>query len=217
MESGRSPWRIRGRFVRFVRCRPYHRKNIFWRWIPSCAVSRTGRADWPYMKLVLLGRLKPGFLIRRWRIHFCVTPQWHWSDAEGAWTVREGYGGGGESKINHDKSPGLRLGAWRGIALSGLFSWTNGPVRILGEWFVPKLRPKKKWSEVQVKVWALLRRWLSFLLSFTDCQYFISLMIVWGRCRANYSSCCSGRRPNIQQRGLYTASVSWGAGNVARG
>ena len=40
------------------------------------------------------------------------------------------------AKVNFDKSEGLWLGAWRGSnTLPGPFRWSDGPVRILGEWF----------------------------------------------------------------------------------
>lgn len=35
------------------------------------------------------------------------------------------------AKINYDKFSGLRLGAWKGVNLPGLFVWTDGSIRIL--------------------------------------------------------------------------------------
>lgn len=37
----------------------------------------------------------------------------------------------GGGKIKRNKSSGLRLGAWKWVALPGSFGWTDGPVRIL--------------------------------------------------------------------------------------
>ena len=69
------------------------------------------------------------------------------------------------AKINRDKSSGLRLGAWKGVALPGPFSWTDGPVRILGVWFGPDLQLEKNWSEVKSKVEARVETWLRRRLS----------------------------------------------------
>ena len=56
-------------------------------------------------------------------------------------------------KVNFDKSEGLRLGAWRGSnTLPGPFSWSDGPIRILGVWFGPDLQLERNWSEVHAKV-----------------------------------------------------------------
>ena len=70
------------------------------------------------------------------------------------------------AKINLGKSKGLRLGAWRGLeSLPGPFSWTDGPVRILGVWFGPDLQLEKNWSEIQTKVEVAVRIWLQRRLS----------------------------------------------------
>ena len=40
--------------------------------------------------------------------------------------------------VNFDKNEGLQLGAWRSSnTLPGLFRWSDGPIRIFGEWFRP--------------------------------------------------------------------------------
>lgn len=39
------------------------------------------------------------------------------------------------AKINSNMSSGLRLGAWKDVALPGSFSWTDSPVRNLGSCF----------------------------------------------------------------------------------
>ena len=56
------------------------------------------------------------------------------------------------AKVNFNLSEGLQLGAWRGSdILPAPFRETNGPVCILGVWFVPDLQLKRNWSEVQAK------------------------------------------------------------------
>ena len=66
------------------------------------------------------------------------------------------------SKVNFDKSEGLRLGAWRGSnTLPGPFRWSDGPIRILGVWFGPDLQLERNWSEVHAKVNAQVGIWLS--------------------------------------------------------
>ena len=53
------------------------------------------------------------------------------------------------AKANFYKSEGLRLGAWRGSdTLPEPFRWSDGPVRIFGEWFGHDLQLKRNWSEV---------------------------------------------------------------------
>ena len=70
------------------------------------------------------------------------------------------------AKVNFDKSEGLRLGAWRSSdTLLGPFRWSDGPVRILGVCFGPDLQLERNWSEVQAKVNAQVRIWLSRRLS----------------------------------------------------
>ena len=70
------------------------------------------------------------------------------------------------AKVNFDKSEGLRLGAWRGRnTLPEPFRWSDGPIRILGEWFRPDLQLERNWSEVQAKVNAQVGIWLSRRLS----------------------------------------------------
>ena len=70
------------------------------------------------------------------------------------------------TKVNFDKSEGLRLGAWRGSnTLPGPFRWSGGPIRILGVWFGPDLQLERNWSEVHAKVNALVGIWLSRRLS----------------------------------------------------
>ena len=45
------------------------------------------------------------------------------------------------SKVNFDKSEGLRPVAWRGsVTLPRPFCWSDGPVSILGVWFRPDLQ-----------------------------------------------------------------------------
>ena len=45
------------------------------------------------------------------------------------------------AKVNFDKSEGLCLGTWRGSdTLPGPFSWSDGPICILGVWFGPDLQ-----------------------------------------------------------------------------
>jgi len=63
------------------------------------------------------------------------------------------------ARINRDKSVGLRLGAWKGCALPGPFSWTDGPCKILGVWFGPDLQLEKNWSEILEKVVATAGLW----------------------------------------------------------
>ena len=68
--------------------------------------------------------------------------------------------------FNRSKSVGLRLGAWTGVnSLPGIFSWTDGPVRILGVWFGPGLQLEKNWSEVQIKVESAVKTWVRRKLS----------------------------------------------------
>ena len=56
------------------------------------------------------------------------------------------------AKVNFDKSEGLRLGAWRGsVPLPGPFRWSEGPVRILGEWFGPGLQLERNRREGERK------------------------------------------------------------------
>ena len=51
------------------------------------------------------------------------------------------------ARINFDKSEGLRLGAWRGdVPLSETFYRSDGPIRILGEWFRPGFQLERNWS-----------------------------------------------------------------------
>ena len=70
------------------------------------------------------------------------------------------------AKVNFDKSEGLRLGAWKkGSLLLGPFRWSDGPVRILGEWFGPDLQLERNWSEVRAKVEAQVGVWLGRRLS----------------------------------------------------
>ena len=70
------------------------------------------------------------------------------------------------AKVNFDKSEGLRLDAWRGSnTLPGPFRWSDGPVCILGLWFGFDLQLERNWSEVQAKVDAQMRTWLSKRLS----------------------------------------------------
>ena len=65
------------------------------------------------------------------------------------------------TKVNFDKSEGLRLGAWKSsVPLPGPFRWSDGPVRILGVWFGPGLQLERNWSEVQAKVEAQVGAWL---------------------------------------------------------
>ena len=52
------------------------------------------------------------------------------------------------SKINCEKSVGLRLGAWKNSALPCPFFWKDTPCKVLGVWFGPVLQLKKNWSEV---------------------------------------------------------------------
>ena len=66
------------------------------------------------------------------------------------------------AKVNFDKSEDLRLHAWRGSdTLPGPFRWSDGPVRILGVRCRLDLQLKRNLSEVQVKVNAQVRIWLS--------------------------------------------------------
>ena len=70
------------------------------------------------------------------------------------------------AKINRGKSKGLRLGAWRGsVPLPGPFSWTDGPIRILGVWYGPDLQLEKNWSEVHARVETSVGIWLRRRLS----------------------------------------------------
>ena len=63
------------------------------------------------------------------------------------------------AKINREKSVGLRLGSWKGCALPGPFSWTDGPCKILGVWYGPDLQLEKNWAEVLNKVVATTALW----------------------------------------------------------
>ena len=63
------------------------------------------------------------------------------------------------ARINREKSVGLRLGSWKGCALPGPFSWTDGSCKILGVWFGPDLQLEKNWSEVLEKVVATIGIW----------------------------------------------------------
>ena len=70
------------------------------------------------------------------------------------------------TKVNFDKSEGLRLGAWRGgVPLSGPFHLSDGPVRFLGVWFGPDLQLERNLSEVQTKVEVQVATWLPRRLS----------------------------------------------------
>ena len=69
-------------------------------------------------------------------------------------------------KINFDKSEGLRLDVRRGgFLLPGPFCWSDGPVCILGVWFVPGLQLELNWSEVQAMAEAQVATWLRRRLS----------------------------------------------------
>lgn len=48
----------------------------------------------------------------------------------------------------------LPLAAWKGVAFTGLFRWTDGRVRILRVWFGPDTQLEKNCSELLVKVGA---------------------------------------------------------------
>ena len=70
------------------------------------------------------------------------------------------------TKVNFDKSEGLRLGAWRGSdTLPGPFHCCDGPVCILWVWFWPDLQLERNWSDVHAKVNAQVGIWLSRRLS----------------------------------------------------
>lgn len=53
------------------------------------------------------------------------------------------------TKVNGDKSVGLRLGAWKVVSLPGPFLWTDGPVKIFGLWFGHDLLLEMNWSDVR--------------------------------------------------------------------
>ena len=69
------------------------------------------------------------------------------------------------AKINREKSVGLQLGLWKGCALSGPFSWKDGPCKILGICFSPNLQLEKNLSEVLEKVVPATELWLRRQLS----------------------------------------------------
>ena len=72
------------------------------------------------------------------------------------------------TKVNFDKSEGLRLGAWRcSVPLPGPFRWSDDPIRILGVWFGPDLQLERNWLEVRAKVEARVVAWLRRQLSLT--------------------------------------------------
>ena len=88
------------------------------------------------------------------------------------------------SKVNFDKSEGLRLSVWRGaIPLPEPFRWSDEPIRILGVWFGPGLQLKRNWSEVRAKIEAQvttrLRRLLSFKGRAEVCAVYIFPLILY--------------------------------------
>ena len=88
------------------------------------------------------------------------------------------------TKVNFDKSEGLRLGAWTGSNnLPGPFRWSDGPVRILGMWFGADLQLERNWSEVHAKVNAQVGIWLSRMLSLTGravaCAVYVFPLILY--------------------------------------
>ena len=88
------------------------------------------------------------------------------------------------AKFNFDKSEGLRLGAWRNSnTVPEPFRWSDGHVCILGVWFGPDLQLERNWSEVQIKVNAQVRIWLSRRLSLMGraevCAVYIFPLIIY--------------------------------------
>ena len=86
------------------------------------------------------------------------------------------------TKINREKSVGLRLGSWRGGALPGLFIWKEDPCKILGVWFCLDLQLENNWSEVLEKVVAETELWLRRRLSLKGraevcCSHIYSLVV----------------------------------------
>lgn len=118
MKNGRALLRCHGRSDRVVRSRPYF---TLWRFAPPSPAERE-RAARLYAESLSLKSLETGFLRTPLMYPFSVP-------VEKALEQYEKLTG---AKTNRNKSSGLWLGAWKGVALPGVDSWTDGPVRILG-------------------------------------------------------------------------------------
>lgn len=113
-----------------------------WRWSLSFAGRGAGRAVRPYVESLALVELEPRFprmpmtVAYPFSCRVAATLRWYRRRLNDTKRSRG-------PKINRNKSSGLRLGSWKGVALPGPFSWTDGPFRIFGVWFGPDLQLEK--------------------------------------------------------------------------